>query len=275
MRLRLKNKVRQLRVVRIVVVAALLCVVVPTGYAYLAPPTGFQTSLVVGSGLNGPSGFEIAPDGRIFVLERTGTVKIIKNGQLLSQPFVKFNSVASGDRGLIGIAFDPSFGVKNHFVYFYYTGQDLLNHLVRYDASTDVGINGPFTIFETESPSQQLHVGGSVQFGPDGKLYFAVGDNGYPPNSQILSNPHGKILRVNPDGTIPTDNPFYGQAGKLGAIWAYGLRNPWRFQFDSTTGKLYSADVGDYTWEEINLITKGGNYGWPLHEGMRFISSQV
>jgi PKD repeat protein len=110
-------------------------------------------------------------------------------------------------------------------------------------------------------------VGGSIRFGADGKLYFAVGDNGYSPNAQNLSNPHGKILRINKDGTIPTDNPFYGQAGKLPEIWAYGLRNSWRFQFDGATGQLYAGEAGDFTWEEVNRIVKGGNYGWPLAEG--------
>jgi len=236
--------------------------------ASAAPPPSFQTSLVVGSGLDGPSGFDIAPDGRIFVLERGGKVKLIKDGQLLAQPFVDLPSTATGDRGLIGIAFDPQFGVANHFVYFYYTGLDLLNHLVRFDASTDVATSGPVQIFQTQSPSQQLHVGGSIGFGPDGKLYFAVGDNGYPPNAQDLSNPHGKILRINADGSIPADNPFVGQPGRLGAIWAYGFRNPWRFQFDSATGRLYGGDVGDFSWEELNRIVKGGNYGWPLKEGV-------
>jgi glucose/arabinose dehydrogenase len=254
------------RLVPTVILAALV-VVAPMTVARAIPPTDLQTSMVIGSGLNGPSGFEIAPDGRIFILERAGLVKIFKNGQLLAEPFADLPSEASGDRGLIGIAFDPEFGVANHYVYFYYTGHDLLNHLVRFDASGDVGTDGPFTIFQTQSPSQQLHVGGSIRFGPDGKLYFAVGDNGYPPNAQDLSNPHGKILRINRDGTIPPDNPFYGQPGRLGAIWAYGFRNPWRFQFDSATGELYGGDVGDFTWEEVNHIVKGGNYGWPVNEG--------
>ncbi|WP_433617871.1 PA14 domain-containing protein [Dactylosporangium sp. CA-139114] len=245
-------------------VAALLG---PVPAARAATPAGFATQLVVGAGLDGPSGFEIAPDGRVFILERTGKVKILKDGHLLAQPFADLPSEASGDRGLIGVAFDPGFGVANHWVYFYYTGHDLRNHLVRFDASGDVGTEGPFTIFETQSPSQLLHVGGSIRFGPDGKLYFAVGDNGYPPNAQDLSNPHGKILRINPDGSIPADNPFAGQPGRLGAIWAYGFRNPWRFQFDAATGRLYAGDVGDYTWEELNLVVKGGNYGWPVHEG--------
>ena len=238
----------------------------PMGSA--AAPQHFQTSLVVGDDLNGPSGFEIAPDGRIFILERSGKIKIVKNGQLLPTPFADLPSEDTGDRGLIGIAFDPDFGVTNHYVYFYYTGHDLLNHLVRFSAADDVGSDGPLELFRTSSPSQELHVGGSIRFGPDGKLYFAVGDNGYPPNAQDLSNPHGKILRVNRDGSIPLDNPFVGQPGKLGAIWAYGFRNPWRFQFDSATGRLFGGDVGDFTWEELNRIVRAGNYGWPLHEGI-------
>jgi glucose/arabinose dehydrogenase len=253
----------------------LLCVVVlltlglfapPAGVA--APPADFQTSLVLGDGLNGPSGFEIAPDGRIFILERSGKIKIVKDGELLPTPFADLPSEDTGDRGLIGIAFDPDFGVSNHWVYFYYTGHDLLNHLVRFNAAEDVGADGPFELFRTSSPSHLLHVGGSIRFGPDGKLYFAVGDNGNGALAQELDNPHGKILRINKDGSIPPDNPFAGQPGRLGAIWAYGFRNPWRFQFDSASGHLYGGDVGNFTWEEVNRIVKGANYGWPIHEGV-------
>ncbi len=239
-----------------------------TPSAEAVPPGDFQTSLVIGDGLDGPSGFEIAPDGRIFILERAGKIKILKNGELLPTPFADLPSEDTGDRGLIGIAFDPDFGVANHYVYFYYTGHDLLNHLVRFSAAEDVATDGPLELFKTSSPSTLLHVGGSIRFGPDGKLYFAVGDNGDGTNAQDLRSPHGKILRINRDGSIPADNPFAGQPGKLGAIWAYGFRNPWRFQFDSATGDLYGGDVGDFTWEEVNHIVKGGNYGWPLWEGV-------
>ena len=232
-----------------------------------APPENFQVQQIVGSGLNQPSGFELAPDGRIFILQREGQIRVVKDGVLLDEPFADLPSVASGDRGLIGIALDPEYNINNHYVYFYYTGLDLRNRLVRFDASTDVGQN-PLVIYQTNSPSQELHVGGSIRFGPDGKMYFAVGDNGYPPNAQNLSNPHGKILRINKDGSIPVDNPFFGQPGTLPEIWAYGFRNPWRFQFDSATGRMYGGDVGDYSWEEVNRIVKGGNYGWPQAEGM-------
>ncbi len=147
----------------------LIAVLLPVPPAQAAPPANFLTSLVVGSGLDGPSGFEIAPDGRIFVLERAGKVKIVKNGRLLATPFADLPSEPSGDRGLIGIAFDPEFGVSNHYVYFYYTGLDLRNRLVRFNASGDVGTEGPFTIFQTQSLSQQLHVGGSIRFGRTGR----------------------------------------------------------------------------------------------------------
>jgi glucose/arabinose dehydrogenase len=257
---------RLVSVLTVLVLAMALAVSSQPSFA--APPTDFQKSLIVGDGLDGPSGFEIAPDGRIFVLERSGKIKVVKNGVLLPTPFADLPSEDTGDRGLIGIAFDPDFGTANHFVYFYYTGHDLLNHLVRFDASGDVGQNGPFQLFQTTSPSNLLHVGGSIRFGPDGKLYFAVGDNGTPANAQMLDNPHGKILRINKDGSIPPDNPFVGQPGKLAAIWAYGLRNPWRFQFDSATGELFGGDVGDFGWEELNHLQRGRNYGWPLKEGV-------
>lgn len=244
----------------------ILVIAFPLDRIQASPPPGFQTSTVISSGLDEPSGFEFAPDGRIFILQRSGNVRVYKNGQLLSQPFVSLPSINTGDRGLIGIAFDPNFN-SNHFVYFYYTGLDKLNRLVRFDASGDVAVAPAFILYQTSSPSEQLHVGGSIRFDASGKLYFAVGDNGYPPNSQNLSNPHGKILRINKDGTIPTDNPFYGQSGKEWAIWAYGFRNPWRFQFDSLTGDLYVGDVGQENWEEINRVEKGKNYGWPNCEG--------
>lgn len=233
---------------------------------FAAPPANFSRSLIVGSGLEGPSGFEIAPDGRIFVLERTGAVKIFKNGAILAEPFIELPSIASGDRGLIGIAFDPDFNT-NHNVYFYYTGLDKLNYLVRVDASEDVATETPLVLFQTTFPSELLHVGGSIRFGNDGMVYFAIGDNGNPTLAQQLDNPHGKIHRINKDGSIPADNPFVNTPGALPSIWAYGMRNPWRFQFDSLTGNLYGGDVGDYTWEEVNKIEKGKNYGWPLVEG--------
>jgi len=245
----------------------LLAAMLPAVPVQATPPTGFADLLVVGDGLDSPTALEIAPDGRIFVLERSGAIRIVKNGHLLAEPFAVLPSATTGDRGLLGVAFDPDFGVTNHYAYFYYTGLDLLNHVVRFDASTDVGADGPRPIFSTLVPSQMYHVGGTIAFGPDGKLYLGIGDNGMPANAQDLSNPYGKILRLNPDGSVPADNPFVGQPGAFGAIWAYGLRNPFRFQFDPASGRLYAGDVGDAHWEELNGIVAGANYGWPRAEG--------
>ncbi len=234
--------------------------------AYALPPN-FQRQLIVSTGLNAPTGFAIAPDGRIFITEREGGVRVVKNGQLLDTPFTTLPSAATGDRGLAGITFDPDF-LHNHYVYFYYTDAvDLHNKLVRFDASGDVATSGPLILYETPDESFSLHIGGTVQFGPEGKIYVSIGDNGTFPNAQDITNPHGKVIRLNPDGTIPTDNPFYNIPGAAQEIWAMGFRNPFRFQFDSATGDIYEGDVGEASWEEINHIIKGGNYGWPDCEG--------
>lgn len=236
--------------------------------AEAALPANFQATQIIGSGLNGPTGFGVAPDGRIFILERAGAVKIYKGGQLLPTPFTTLPSAASGDRGLIGVTFDPDFA-HNHFVYFYYTAiSDLLNRVVRFDASGDVATaEGAVEIYKTTIPAQFLHSGGTIAFGPEGKLYVAIGDNGYPPNGQDLGTPYGKILRLNADGSAPNDNPFVTTPGALPEIWAYGFRNPWRYQFDSATGKMYGGDVGEAMFEELNEIVRGQNYGWPVCEG--------
>lgn len=234
---------------------------------YASPPTNFQTTQIIGSGLEGPSGFEIAPDGRIFILEREGKIRIYKDGQLLEEPFANLPSTATGDRGLIGIAFDPNFSI-NHYVYFYYTALDTRNRLVRFNAEGDIGTDGPVILYETTELSNLLHVGGSIRFGADDKIYLAIGDNGYPPNAQNLTNPYGKILRLNKDGSIPLDNPFVDHPFALEEIWAYGFRNPWRFQFDPVSGRIYGGDVGDFSVEEVNKIVAGGNYGWPICEGV-------
>jgi glucose/arabinose dehydrogenase len=234
--------------------------------ARAALPEGFQKTLI-SSNLTAPTALEIAPDGRIFVLELAGTVKIYKNGHMVATPFVTLPVNSVGERGLLGIAFDPDFS-SNHFVYFYYVGTDLKIYVVRFNAAGDVATDGPVIIYQTTENSNTAHQAGTLRFGPDNKLYISIGDNTDAANAQKLTNPYGKILRINTDGTIPPDNPFINQAGALKEIWAYGLRNPFRFQFDPLTGKLYEGDVGEATWEEINIIEKGKNYGWSLAEGI-------
>ena len=233
-------------------------------------PAGFA-ELQVASGLSSPTAMAIAPDGRIFVCQQGGRLRVIKNGALLATPFLTVTVDAQGERGLLGVAFDPNFAV-NQFVYVYYTATTptIHNRVSRFTANGDVAIPGSETvILELETLSGATnHNGGAIHFAADGKLYVAVGDNATSANAQTLNNRLGKMLRINPDGSIPTDNPFYNTAtGNNRAIWALGLRNPFTFAVQPGTGRIFINDVGQNTWEEINDGIAGSNYGWPTTEG--------
>lgn len=234
-------------------------------------PNGF-TETQVASGLSSPTAMEFAPDGRLFVAIETGQVRVIKNGALLPTPFVTVSVDSSGERGLLGITFDPNFAA-NHFVYIYYTTASFpsRNRVTRFTANGDVAVpNSETVVMELDilSGGGTVHNGGAIHFGPDGKLYVAVGDDANGNNAQTLSNQFGKMLRINSDGTIPTDNPFYNTAtGTNRAIWARGLRNPFTFAFQPGTGRMFINDVGEIDWEEIDEGIAGSNYGWPVTEG--------
>jgi glucose/arabinose dehydrogenase len=212
----------------------------------------------------------IAPNGRIFVCSQTGALRVIKNGVLLATPFVTLPVDSVGERGLLGVAFDPHFTL-NHYIYLYYTvpGTSAHNRVIRFTANGDVVVPGSGRILlELNSLSTATnHNGGALHFGPDGNLYIAVGDNANGSNSQNLSNLLGKMLRINSDGTIPPDNPFVQSTTARHEIWAWGLRNPFTFAFRGTTNFMYINDVGESTWEEIDLGQAGANYGWPATEG--------
>jgi glucose/arabinose dehydrogenase len=229
-------------------------------------PSGFTES-VVASGLASPTAMAFAPDGRLFVAQQGGQLRVVKNGALL--PTVTVSS--SGERGLLGIAFDPAFA-SNQWVYVYYTATTpaIHNRVSRFTASGDTAVAGSETvILDLDNLSGATnHNGGAMHFGPDGKLYIAVGENANSANSQTLGNLLGKILRINKDGSIPTDNPFYTTAvGKNRAIWSLGLRNPFTFSFQPGTGRMFINDVGQNVWEEIDDGIAGSNYGWPTTEG--------
>ncbi len=233
-------------------------------------PAGFTETQVAG-GLSNPTAMAFAPDGRLFVCLQGGQVRVIKNGTLLSTPFLSVTVNASGERGLLGIAFDPNFATNN-WVYVYYTATSptIHNRVSRFTANGDVAVSGSETIvLELDNLSTATnHNGGALHFGADGRLYIAVGENANPANSQTLGNMLGKILRINPNGGIPPDNPFYTEAaGKNRAIWALGLRNPFTFAFDPFSGRMFINDVGQNTYEEINDGIAGANYGWPESEG--------
>jgi glucose/arabinose dehydrogenase len=240
-------------------------------------PSGF-TDTVVASGLSSPTAMALAPDGRIFVCQQGGQLRVIKDGSLLPTPFVTVTVNASGERGLLGVAFDPAFAT-NHFVYVYYTATtpNIHNRLSRFTANGDIAAAGETILLELNPLNATNHNGGAIHFGPDGKLYIAVGENANGGNSQILSNLLGKMLRINSNGSIPTDNPFYNTASGVNrAIWALGLRNPFTFTFQPLSGRMFINDVGEVTWEEVNEGEAGKNYGWPTTEGpttdQRFVS---
>ncbi len=235
-------------------------------------PSGFVDTRVTGN-LDVPTAIEAAPDGRVFVTEKDGRVRIVKNGALLPTPFVSLSGVSTtGERGLVGITFDPNFAT-NKYVYLNYTATSPVvhNRVMRVTANGDVAVAGSeTTIFDLPSTGDaRFHMAGAIHFGPDGKLYVAVGDHESLSSPQSLSSLKGKILRLNASGSIPSDNPFYSSAsGNNRAIWAYGLRNPYTTAFQKGTGRFYINDVGAGDWEEINAGKAGANYGWSIKEGM-------
>ncbi|WP_287129606.1 sorbosone dehydrogenase family protein [Candidatus Cyanaurora vandensis] len=232
-------------------------------------PEGFTESLVA-NGINAPTAMEFAPDGRLFVLEQSGAVRVIKDGTLLAEPFVQLEVNSAGERGLLGIAFDPDFE-RNAYVYLYYTvPSPTHNRVSRFVAQGDVAqAESEQVLLELDPLSSATnHNGGALHFNEAGSLFIAVGDNAYGENSQSLATLHGKLLRINPDGSIPTDNPFYATTtGNNRAIWSLGLRNPFTFAIRPESGGMFINDVGQNTWEEVNLGVKGANYGWPTTEG--------
>jgi glucose/arabinose dehydrogenase len=237
-------------------------------------PADFVESQIA-NGLTNPTAMAFAPDGRLFVCQQGGQLRVIKNGALLATPFVTLTVDSNGERGLLGVAFDPNFAT-NQFVYVYYTATTptIHNRVSRFTANGDVALAGEVPIFDLNNLSAATnHNGGAIHFGSDGKLYIAVGENANAANSQTLGNLLGKILRINSDGSIPSDNPttFSGIAGSPSgnnrAIWGVGLRNPYTFTFQPGSGRMFINDVGQNSWEEINDGIAGSNYGWSICEG--------
>ncbi len=222
------------------------------------------------TGLNFPVALAFAADGRIFYTEKdTGNIGIIQsNNTLLATPFATVPNVFNGgEAGLLGIALDPSFAINN-YVYVYYTYRDAQSythgHIVRYTATANIGTN-PTDLFDVTSsaPNTQYHNGGYIKFGPDGKLYAMVGEFHQGQQAQNMSSMTGKMLRMNSDGTVPNDNPI---AGSLDYAW--GIRNSYGFDFDSSNNRLIATMAGPLSDDKILIIVKGGNYGWPTCVGV-------
>jgi glucose/arabinose dehydrogenase len=259
------------------------------------PPAGAGARLEqVASGLSVPL-YLTAPVGdvaRLFVVEKTGGIRIIKDGSLLAEPFLDLSAKISsgGEQGLLGLAFDPDYGTNGRFVVHY---TDLAGNTVlsRFQVSADPDRADPASeqiLLAAIQPASN-HNGGQITFGPDGFLYFGLGDGGGSGDpegrGQDLSELLGSILRIDVRSgdpyTVPADNPFVGNPNARPEVWSYGLRNPWRFSFDRFNGDLYIADVGQDRLEEIDVSTsadgagRGVNYGWSIMEGKECFGSST
>jgi glucose/arabinose dehydrogenase len=263
------------RVYRLLAALALLVGSALPAAAATNLPSGFEDVTVV-TGLSSPTAMQFAPDGRLFVAQQGGSLRVIKNGALLATPFVTLTVNSSGERGLLGIAFDPNF-LSNQYLYLFYTATTpaIHNRVSRFKANGDIAdsAHGEVVLLDFDNLSSATnHNGGALHFGEDGKLYVAHGDNATGSNSQTLANLLGKVIRMNPvpDPTaqIPTDNPFYNSAtGKNRLIWTLGLRNPFTFAVQPGSGRIFINDVGQSSREEINEGQSGRNFGWPTTEG--------
>jgi glucose/arabinose dehydrogenase len=246
------------------------------------------------AGLDHPTGLISAHDGtgRLFILEQTGAIRILKDGSVLPTHFLDLSGMVNtsgNERGLLGLAFDPAYASNGRF-FVNYTDAEGNSVTARYSVSTaDPDLADPASgvpILRIAHPQYSNHNGGNLVFGPDGYLYFGMGDGGSGGdpngNGQNLDVLLGKLLRLDVSGesyAIPPDNPFVGRAGARPEIWAYGLRNPWRYSFDRKTGDLYIGDVGQDSYEEIDFQPAGDpggeNYGWNFMEGFHSYQGQA
>lgn len=248
--------------------AALLCMFLESASAQTLP-SGFSRVKV--ASLTAGTAMAFAPDGRLFVCQKDGNVRIIKNGSLLSTPFITLTVAQDGERGISGICFDPNFAT-NKYVYIYYTATSptIHNRLSRFTANGDVVQSGSeYTLLDLETVNTVYHNGGGMVFDKDGKLYLSVGEDNSPNNSQNLGTHKGKLLRLNADGTTPTDNPYYSSTNPITRrIWCIGLRNPYTMTIDPVTGRIFVNNVGADSYEEVHDATQPGkNFGWPAVEG--------
>lgn len=255
---------------RAIALLVLLSPVTITGLHAQSFPAGFS-QVEVASGISNPTVMAFAPDGRIFVAQQNGVLHVVKNGVKLSTPALQLSVNSSGERGLIGIALHPQFN-SNGFIYLYYTLSDASrNRVSRFTMTGDVIAPSSEVVILNLDPlsSATNHNGGAMHF-KGNHLYIAVGENANTAHAQNLDTYHGKILRVNTDGSAPADNPFNvsGASAQRMRVWAYGLRNPYTFDVQPGTGRIFVNDVGQSAWEEINdATTQGLNFGWPATEG--------
>ena len=239
-------------------------------------PDGFLVDTVC-EGFDGAVTMDVARDGRVFVCEQTGAIRVVKNGELLDAPFLRVAVDDFWERGVVGVALHPKFP-DEPYVYVHYVRKEPFTHHVisRFTADGDVAKAGSeLVMIEAEDQSVKVgkypgaHQGGAMRFGADGKLYATIGEHNTRDPAQSFESLHGKLLRFNPDGSIPADNPFSKETtGKYRAIYAVGLRNPFGLAVDRVSGRMLINDVGQELFEEIDEVAPGANYGWPTAEGL-------
>ncbi len=251
---------------------ALLCFIAALACAQTnnpAPADGKLTTPyrveIVASNLQAPWSIVFTPDERLFFSERPGWVRIIQHGHINPEPALLLTTVSpSVKMGLLGLALHPGFAT-NHFVFLAYNydlgGERYRMRIVRYREKAGQ-FKDPQVLLEN-IPAYRNHTGGRLLFGPDGRLYITTGDANDPPRAQQLDSLAGKILRLNPDGSAPQDNPFAKRPDAHPAIWSYGHRNPQGLAFQPGTGDLYAPEHGPDHGDEVNRVEKGANYGWP------------
>jgi Glucose / Sorbosone dehydrogenase len=251
---------------------ALLALLMTGESVFAALPSGFQ-SVVIASGFRNPNGqntdaisLQQAPDGRIFTIQQGGRVSVVSTGGTRTT-FHTVPTRQDGEDGLLGIVLHPNFST-NGWIYLYYTSTSggLHNRIVRIQGATptaNVSTGQETLIYRLSDSAATIHNGGAMQF-YQGKLYATSGDNSASGNAQNLDNSLGKVLRMNDDGTAPTDNPFYTTpSARRSYIWAYGFRNPYSMDINQSTGLIFVGNVGNYGRETIKNVTKGRNLGWP------------
>jgi glucose/arabinose dehydrogenase len=231
----------------------------PSTHAGTNSTSGVQ---IIAKNLDVPWAIVKAPDGRLFFTERTGEIRIIEpNGTLLPDPAAYINAAQNAEAGLLGLALDPDFA-SNHKLYVYHTysnGTAVFNKVLALTEKDNKIVDSKVIL--DNIPAGAINDGGRIKFGPDGKLYIGTGDAGQPNLAQNAKSLAGKILRINPDGSIPPDNPFEGSP-----VYSYGHRNVLGLAWDPKTKTMYEAENGETGNDEINVIKPGANYGWPVEQ---------
>ena len=238
----------------------------------------FQNEILA-TGFNLPTSIEFLPDARMLVVELAGIIRVLPPPYSTPDqtPFLQIANIGTAgvQQGIYDIALDPLFTTNRYYYVFYTLGTPNHDRLSRFTANstfTGTVAGSEMVLYEDPLDSSSEHHGGAIMFGNDGKLYFTTGEHFRAVDAQLMTSPRGKVHRINKDGTVPTDNPFYDGTGpNVDSIWALGLRNPFRASYDATSGRMYIGDVGgnDYATakEEINVGAAGANYGWPNNEG--------